>query len=317
MTNPRVVHVAVGVIFRADKILLAKRAEHQHQGGLWEFPGGKVELGEHITDALKRELNEELGITPNAMLPLIQIRHDYGDKVVLLDVWCVTAFSGEPKGQEGQPLVWVSVEQLKNYSFPAANEPIVSAITLPRAIAITPSQGGKHEVLSFCVNALARGADGFQLRSLQLSTEDILWLHAQLSQSYNLPVWVNSAHVFNDAGEINIELCQKIQRVHFASTHIALKEKLEAFVLHSTASCHHLQEMAEAEAVGINAIYVSPVLATASHPDAVALGWETFSSLVAKAKVPVYALGGVGVADLPLAQSCYAQGIAGISFFQV
>ena len=164
MTIPRVVHVAVGVIFRGEKILLAKRAEHQHQGGLWEFPGGKVEQGEHITDALKRELNEELGILPSSMHPLIQIRHDYGDKVVLLDVWTVTAFSGEPKGQEGQPLVWTSIEQLKNYSFPAANEPIVSAITLPHAIAITPSQGDKHEVLSFCANALVRGADGFQLR---------------------------------------------------------------------------------------------------------------------------------------------------------
>lgn len=316
MTTPRIVHVAVGVIYRGEKILLAKRAEHQHQGGLWEFPGGKVERGEHITDALKRELNEELGILATAMQPVIQIRHDYGDKIVLLDVWTVTAFSGEPQGQEGQPLSWVGRQQLNTYRFPAANEPIVSAITLPRAIAITPSRGDKHEILSFCANAFTRGADGFQLRSPQLTVEDILWLHAQVCQSYNVPVWVNSLHVFNDAGDINIELCQKIQGVHFSSSHIAMKEKLEAFALLSTASCHQLQEVNAAEAAGVNAIYLSPVLPTTTHPDADTLGWEAFSNLVAKSKVPVYALGGVGVADLALTQSCYAQGIAGISFFQ-
>ena len=89
--SSRVVHVAVGVIVdKNENILIAKRADTAHQGGLWEFPGGKVEQGENIFAALKRELQEELAIEITATQPLIKIRHDYGDKIVLLDVHKVT-----------------------------------------------------------------------------------------------------------------------------------------------------------------------------------------------------------------------------------
>eukprot|EP01137_Pigoraptor_chileana_P016793 Opistho-2@73895 len=98
------VHVAAAVI-RDDsgKILIARRADTQHQGGLWEFPGGKVEADESVECALARELQEELGIVVGAARPLIKVRHDYPDKQVLLDVWEVSSFSGEPHGAEGQP----------------------------------------------------------------------------------------------------------------------------------------------------------------------------------------------------------------------
>lgn len=127
----RAVHVAVGVICNDDgEILIAKRADHLHQGGLWEFPGGKVEAGEAVEDALSRELQEELGIRPEqqACAPLLEIRHDYGDKQVFLDVWWVRAFAGQPEGREGQPLQWVSAQQLGQYTFPEANQPIIEAI---------------------------------------------------------------------------------------------------------------------------------------------------------------------------------------------
>lgn len=125
------VHVAVGVVCNdGGEILIARRPQHLHQGGFWEFPGGKVEAGESVVDALGRELLEELGITiePNACQPLIEISHDYPDKQVFLDVWWVNAFAGEPEGREGQPLQWVAWQQLSDYEFPAANVDIVSAI---------------------------------------------------------------------------------------------------------------------------------------------------------------------------------------------
>ncbi|MEP5566901.1 MAG: 8-oxo-dGTP diphosphatase MutT [Halioglobus sp.] len=123
------VHVAVGVILDADRnILLTRRHDHLHQGGLWEFPGGKVEQGESLALALARELREELDITPVKTSPLIEIHHDYGDKSVFLDVHLVWEFSGLPRGLEGQPMVWVSADELSNYDFPAANQPIVAAI---------------------------------------------------------------------------------------------------------------------------------------------------------------------------------------------
>ncbi|MEP6389316.1 MAG: 8-oxo-dGTP diphosphatase MutT [Halioglobus sp.] len=123
------IHVAVGVIIDADnRILIARRNNEAHQGGLWEFPGGKVEAQETIQTAMARELHEELGIDIGSLAPLLEVRHDYGDKHVLLDVHVVRSFSGEPEGREGQPLKWVSAGELPQFDFPAANVPIVEAV---------------------------------------------------------------------------------------------------------------------------------------------------------------------------------------------
>ena len=125
----RRVHVAVGVILdKDDRILLSRRADDAHQGGLWEFPGGKVEAGETLFEALARELFEELHIIIEASEPLIEVVHDYSDKAVFLDVHVVREFSGEPQGREGQPLAWATSTELADYAFPAANEPIVEAV---------------------------------------------------------------------------------------------------------------------------------------------------------------------------------------------
>lgn len=123
------VHVAAGVILNARRqVLLALRPRDKHQGGLWEFPGGKVEPDESVADALARELREELDLTVVACEPFLVTDHDYGDKHVRLDVWLVTEHSGEPLGREGQQLAWVHIPDLSGISFPAANEAIVAAL---------------------------------------------------------------------------------------------------------------------------------------------------------------------------------------------
>lgn len=122
-------HVAVGVILDAqNRILLTRRAPDSHQGGLWEFPGGKVESGESLEVALARELHEELGIGITDTAPLLQISHDYPDKAVLLDVHLVRGFTGQPAGLENQPMAWVALEELSEFEFPAANQPIIDAL---------------------------------------------------------------------------------------------------------------------------------------------------------------------------------------------
>ncbi len=124
------IEVAAGAILSPDggKVLLAKRHAKQHQGNLWEFPGGKLEADEPADSALNRELEEELGIHSEKIEKLMVLEHDYGDKAVRLHVFIVPSFSGTPIGREGQPLQWVALADLPQYSFPEANVPIVNAL---------------------------------------------------------------------------------------------------------------------------------------------------------------------------------------------
>ena len=127
--NLKPISVAVGVLVDSEgRILITRRAKNAHQGGLWEFPGGKLEPGESVLEALRRELSEELGTKIAGSTPLMTLAHDYQDKQVLLDIHLVREWQGEPRGLEGQPLAWVTAEALANYAFPAANDAIVARL---------------------------------------------------------------------------------------------------------------------------------------------------------------------------------------------
>ena len=119
------IHVAVGLVLDNDRVFVAQRDQNAHQGGLWEFPGGKVDAGETVEAALSRELNEELGIFVDYAEPVMQIKHDYTDKIVLLDVWQIARYRGEPSGCEGQPVKWLAINELLAEQFPVANQAIV------------------------------------------------------------------------------------------------------------------------------------------------------------------------------------------------
>ena len=124
----KIVHVAVGVIKREDKIFLTKRLAASHQGGKWEFPGGKVEANETVHQALHRELKEEVAIDTLSCTPLMQINHDYGDKKVLLEVFVVDNFTGEAKALEGQQSGWFALSEFEGLNFPAANQSIIEKL---------------------------------------------------------------------------------------------------------------------------------------------------------------------------------------------
>ncbi len=129
MSNKNPLNIAVGIITNDQaEVLIALRADDVDQGGLWEFPGGKVEAGEMVLQALQRELKEELDITVTSAIPWFQINHDYEKYVVLLHIWRVEKFAGVPKGMQGQPLNWVTFDQLNSLIFPAANAPIIQAL---------------------------------------------------------------------------------------------------------------------------------------------------------------------------------------------
>lgn len=119
---------AAAILNPQGQLLIAKRPDDKHQGGLWEFPGGKVEANEMVETALKRELLEEIGIEIVKCEPLVRIEHDYIDKSVVLDVWVVSSFSGEASGLEGQPIEWINPVEMDSYQFPEANLPIIAAL---------------------------------------------------------------------------------------------------------------------------------------------------------------------------------------------
>ena len=126
MNKNCIIHIAVGVLLNDNhEVLIAMRSAESHQGGLWEFPGGKVEEGESVERALNREFEEELGISVQVCTELTQIKHEYADKSVMLDVWRIEKFSGIPQGREGQVIEWRALSKLRALDFPKANERII------------------------------------------------------------------------------------------------------------------------------------------------------------------------------------------------
>lgn len=122
--------MAAGVILNSSKtsVLLSFRPAQSEQGSLWEYPGGKVEAGENPVDALERELEEELDITPDLASPLSVVNHDYGDKIVELHFFIVESFTGTPCSREGQLIQWCAVDEISALDFPEANKPVAAQL---------------------------------------------------------------------------------------------------------------------------------------------------------------------------------------------
>ncbi len=170
--------VIVGVIEDSDaNVLLARRPSHLHQGGKWEFPGGKIEAYEETFEALRRELHEELDIEVSRATPLIQVPFHYDEHSVLLDVWRVQDFKGEAVGREGQEIRWVPKENLASMELPLANYAIVAALNLSAIYAISAvGKYGEEHFFHVLEAALRNGLKLLQLREHQLEKKAYLGL---------------------------------------------------------------------------------------------------------------------------------------------
>lgn len=305
------IHVMAAVIERGDAVFIARRPDHLHQGGKWEFPGGKLESGETPLQGLTRELHEEIGIEVQSAQPLIRIGHDYPDKSVLLDVWRVTAFSGEPHGREGQQVQWVPRTALHTFEFPAANVPIVAAVQLPSLYVISPEMVSLDLFLRELRQTVEQGCRLLQIRTHGIARNDwqaLLAALRELKRQYPVQFLRNSAVALPHGDEFD--------GVHLTSRD--LRQWVEQPVPRPmavrwlAASCHSLEEIRLAEQAGVDFVTLSPVKPTLSHPDAQPLGMARFAEWVEQARVPVYGLGGLGASDLTQLTAVGAQGVAGI-----
>lgn len=302
-----------GVIVDPDgRILIAKRSDSAHQGGLWEFPGGKLETGEERVTALRRELQEELGISVIDAHPLIDIRHDYADKSIRLDVWKVTRFSGEAYGAEGQPVRWVESHELADFDFPAANRPIVTAARLPDHYLITPDTD-EQSLFDWLEKIKGKGIRLVQLRQTQLDSAAYQALVCNVIERFG--------HDFQWLFKGNTPTAEPNGGWHLTSSQLRnlwrtnQTEPLQRRPWPLAASCHNAEELQMAMDLNVDFVTLSPIEATQSHPDSEPLGWATAERLISMATMPVYVLGGMAPEQLERAQRCGAQGIAGIGAF--
>jgi 8-oxo-dGTP diphosphatase len=312
--NP--LQVAVGVVKNSEgKILISLRHADLHQGGLWEFPGGKIEPFETAESALVRELKEELNIAVTAATPLITIRHQYPDRFVQLNVFLVEQFSGEVQSCEGQPFEWVAPAELEQYEFPAANRPIVTAAKLPPYYAILDDTD-EALLLPNLQKILGRGIKLIQARLKSLPATAVAKF---VEQAYPLCKQQQAVLLMNSA----VECSDEVDGIHLTAHDLmalrpcsgqalTVRPKTSKWL---AASCHNLEQLQHAEKIGVDFVVLAPVLATLTHPDAISLGWEQFADLVAKVNLPVYALGGMDESSLVIARQNGGQGVAAIRAF--
>ena len=308
---PQALHVVAAVIRghgeQQGKVFLAKRPAHISQGGKWEFPGGKVEAGETREAALARELQEEIGITVLTARPLIEVCHRYVERLVHLDVWEVTHFSGEPHGKEGQETAWFDETAMAHLTFPAANLPIIMAAQLPDTCLITPEPQDTTAFLQQLARVLQTGVRLVQFRAKSLTAEAYTTLARQvisLAHEAGAKVLLNAPPVWlAEADGLHLTSAQLMA---FSARADELAEKW------LSAACHNAQELQQASAVGVDFAFLSPVLPTLSHPDASTLGWDNFAEMVASVNLPVFALGGLSPSTIEIARAHGGQGIAAI-----
>lgn len=304
----RQVEVVAGVIRDArGRVLLARRTEGRDLAGLWEFPGGKHEPGESVEDALARELHEELGIEVEIGAPLINVPQQYPDKRLRLDVRLIAQWRGQVRGREGQALVWVPPQKLAAYSMPPADRPVVAALLQPAHYLVTPVPVDDRDWLAGLQRAFDAGVRRVQLRAPDLDPQRWQDLVARA---------VLSARVAGVELLINSDIA--LAQVHGIGLHLtatqlmAQRERPLPEGLTLAASCHCLEELQAAEALGCDFAVLGNVQATPSHPGREGIGWEGFARLRESVSLPLYAIGGLTAQDVDIARGVGGQGIAAI-----
>lgn len=308
------IEVAAGVLQRADgTVLVSERPAGKSRAGYLEFPGGKIEAGEMPAPALVRELDEELGIfvDESCLHPLIRFEYDYPEFRARLHVYRLRSWNGEPTGREGQRLSWQRPADLFAAPMLPANRPILNALTLPSSLLITPvPEPGETDAFEHRFEqALAGDHPGGVILRLRgrTFTETLAFRLAAAARKQGRPAILN-------CGEVRA-LPAGFSGLHVPAAVLAglgTRPEVDGWV---GASVHDAEEAAQARRLGLDYVIAGSVAETPSHPASRPLGWSGFEEIAAAACIPTYAIGGMGIGNLPRVRACWGQGVAGIRAF--
>jgi 8-oxo-dGTP diphosphatase len=294
------------VLVRGDgRFLLAQRPAGKVYGGYWEFPGGKIEPGEPPTEALARELHEELGLELERATPWITRVYAYPHGTVRLHFFRVRRWRGEPHGREGQAFSWERVEAIGVAPMLPANAPVLRALALPIEYALSnATEAGDEAFLAALQRRLAEGLRFVQLREKTMPRERLARLAdrvVRLVRDAGGMVLVNDDEALaREAGA---------DGVHLSAARLAAIAARPAFD-RVGASVHTRAELRRAEHLGADLAVLGPVRPTPSHPGVPPLGWDGFERIARDAAIPVFAIGGLAPGDLERAWTHGAHGIA-------
>lgn len=294
------VDVAIAILLHKTKVLVGWRQANQHQGNKHEFPGGKVEEGETPEQACRREIYEEVGIGLKEWHAFDVIRHEYEDIIVNLHLFHAYV-PDELLDLIHQPWAWYNRDQLIDLNFPKANAAILQRLSWPHLIKISDQMDAlpQQEALLYWRTQM----DGIEQIGQQL---DALKVDQLGKLIVNLDLWQ----------KLSVELQNKIQTIHLKQSQLMSLSKGGLVVgKRFIAACHDAVSLQHAQHIGCDAVFLSPVHATETHPDTKVLGWDRFQELAKNSDIPVFALGGVAPADLEQAQKHHAYGLAGIRQF--
>lgn len=281
--------VAVAVLCRADgAVLLAERPPGRPSAGFWEFPGGKVEAGEAVTDALARELHEELGVLPRDAWPWVCFEHGPPGRRVCLHFYRIGTWEGEPHGREGQRLAWVRPEAPAVAPLLPFNDRMLRALALPAVYGITDAaRHGEDAFLARLEGALEKGLRMILVREPAFDRDrQLRFLREVVARAHPRDARVlmsGDEALAREAGADGVQLRAAQLMGARAAPLLGLWG----------ASCHDERELARAAALGADFAVLSPVLPTASHPGVAGMGWDAFAARIRGWPMPVYALGGM------------------------
>jgi len=323
----KITNVAVAVFLRLDgSFLLSSRPTGKPYAGYWEFPGGKIEAGETVRDALKRELIEELNVVIDTATPWFTFMMHYAHATVRLHTWRVTAWHDVDarglRGMEGQEWKWQTMSNLTVAPTLPGCVPILRALSLPSIYVLTnAAEVGVENYLEqlravWNINASKRPPDGeFDIKNRPLP------MMIQVREKALSPIALKNFAVEvvaiareNHAlvlinGDANLAADVGADGVHLTSEQLRTTTERPAFQWVG-ASVHSQDELRLAAELKCDFAILGSVKTTQSHPGQPPMGWDAFADMVRDTPIPVLAIGGLGHADMMQAIACGAHGVA-------